>query len=116
MKKFSALFFAVMAVSILIPSYGQNVVNCPSGFASSGACGVSLIGSPPQAFALVGSNGTTTPNLSGSSVELIEVPPGGHLAISLMYQTPVNVQAFTATYTFIGDGKNVVFVLTNTNN
>ena len=30
-KKFSALLFAVMAVSILIPSYGQNVINCGFG-------------------------------------------------------------------------------------
>ena len=88
------------------------VINCASGFAATGDCGVSLIGSSGQAFAIVGSQNGTTPILVGSQVDLI-VAGAQHNAISLNYLTPVNVQAFTATYTFVPNGWNLAFVLEN---
>jgi Legume lectin domain/Chitobiase/beta-hexosaminidase C-terminal domain/Bacterial lectin len=88
------------------------VINCSSGFAATGTCGVSYIGSGGQAFAVVGSPNGSTPAPSGSRVDLI--PAGAtHNAISLNYQTPVNVQAFTSTFTFVPNGWNIAFVLQN---
>ena len=92
----------------------QTVINCPSGFASSGSCGVSFLGSGgAQPFAVVGSNAGSSPSLSGSSV--IMIPSGTvHGALSLNYQTAVNDQAFTASFTFVPNGQNIAFALNNT--
>jgi hypothetical protein len=109
-------FLPLLGFALLSASAWGQAINCPSGFASSGACGVSFIGSGGQPWAVIGSNAGTTPGLSGSSVQLIPVPPGGHLALSMIYGTPVNVQAFTATYTFTANGHNIAFVINNTNN
>ena len=109
MKNFSVLFLAVMALGLLIPSYGQNVINCPSGFASTGSCGVGS-GQPLQIF-----NGGGTPSLSGSQILLI--PTGiTHGVSGFNYQTLVNVQSFTASFTFVPNGQNVAFVIQNSNN
>ena len=93
------------------------VINCSSGFTSSGACGVgvSFIGQGGQPFEIVGSPNGSTPSLLGSQVDL--VPVGAvHSGLSLNYQTPVNVQAFTATYIFVPNGWNLAFVLQNNTN
>ena len=91
------------------------VINCGSGFASSGSCGVSLIGGGGQALAVVGSPNGSTPALSGSQVLL--APTGAtHTALSLNYQTAVNIQAFTTTFKFIPNGSNVAFVWSNNTN
>jgi hypothetical protein len=88
------------------------IFNCPSGFASSGSCGVSMIGSGGQPFAIVGGQNGSTPGLSGSQVDL--VPAGAvHTGLALNYQTPVNVQSFSSTFTFIPNGWNVAFVINN---
>src|SRR3984957_1732085 len=110
MKNFSVLFLTVMALGILIPSYGQetSVFNCSS-FASAGACGAQVYGSN-YSFNL-----NTGSALSGSQI-LLMPNPGGHTATSLVYLTPVNAQAFTANFTFVPDGVNVAFTLNNTNN
>lgn len=109
------LWLALLLLTSGVHLHAQ-VINCSSGFASSGSCGVSLIGSGGQPWAVVGTNGGTTPSLSGSAVELIQVPPGGHVSLSLIYQAAVNVQAFTATYAFTANGHNIAFVLSNTSN
>jgi hypothetical protein len=99
---------AMMTLGLLIPSYGQNVVNCPS-FASTGACGVGS----GQAFNPVG--GATPPSVSGSRI--LFIPAGTtHQGTALDYTTTVNVQAFTANFTFVPNGQNVAFVLQNTTN
>ena len=96
------LFLALIALGFLFPASAQ-VINCPSGFASSGSCGVSFIGTGCQAFAVVGRPNGSYPVLSGSKVELI--PRGAtHAALRLIYQTPVNTQAFTSTFTFVPNG------------
>jgi hypothetical protein len=89
--------------------------NCSSGFAATGSCGVSLIGYSGQPFGIVGSQNGSSPGLSGSQVEL--VPGGaGHVGLNLNYQTAVNVQSFSSTFTFIPNGWNISFVLNNNNN
>ena len=108
------LFLALIALGCLLPTSAQ-VINCPSGFASSGSCGVSFIGGGGQPFAVVGSNNGSTPALSGSAVDLI--PTGGtHTALSMNYSTAVNIQAFSTTFTFIPNGWNIAFVLQNGTN
>lgn len=101
-----------LSLMLFLPTLGaQTVINCPSGFSSSGSCGVG--NNPNQVFIFV----TQIPGaaLSGSSVLLVPTE-AGHNATSLTYQTAVNVQAFTATFTFVPDGENLAFVLNNTNN
>ena len=105
---------AIIALALSIPAMSQ-VINCPSGFSSSGACGTSLIGGGGQNFAIVGTQNNITPSLSGSRVLL--APTGAaHTALSLNYQTPVKVQAFTTTFTFVPNGSNVAFVINNATN
>lgn len=106
------LALALMTSGILIPSYGQNVINCPSGFSSSGACGVALSGSSGQPFKIIGNGGGV---LSGSSVNL---QPKGvtHDPDGLIYQTKVNAQAFSAVFTWIPNNDNLAFVVENNTN
>jgi hypothetical protein len=105
------LLLAVATMCVMIPSYGQTVFNCSSGFSSSGSCGVSF-SSNNQAFWVTGSPNGSSPGFSGSSVDL--VPTGAvHNANSFDYQTAVNVQAFTATYTFVPNGWNLALVIQN---
>jgi hypothetical protein len=53
--------------------------------------------------------------MSGSQIDLLPVGSngGGHSGPSVTYQTAVNIQAFTATFTFVPNGKNIAFVLNN---
>jgi hypothetical protein len=87
------------------------IFNCPSGFAQSGSCGVNFPGvGSNQAFTVFGGTNGSTPGLSGSQVNLI--PAGAvHIGLALNYQTPVNVQSFSSTFTFIPNGWNIAFVL-----
>ena len=90
------------------------VINCPSGFTAivTSPCGVALIGSSGPSFAIVGSQNGSWPDLVGSQVELIPTA-ATHVALSLIYQQAVNVQAFSTTFTFIPNGWNLAFVLQN---
>lgn len=106
------LALAVMTLGVVKPSYGQNVINCPSGFASSGACKVvSGGGSGGPNFSILEGLGS----LSGSGVLLM--PTGeSHMVSALNWQQAVNVQAFTASFTFVPNGQNISFVLNNNTN
>jgi hypothetical protein len=111
MKRY--LFLALIAFGFLLPASAQ--ISCPSGFASSGSCGVATMGGGGQNFALVGTANGTTPALNSSRVDLI--PSGAtHAALSLNYQKLVNVNSFTASFTFVPNGQNIAFVLQNSNN
>jgi len=100
-----------LIVLLLSPlaSRAQNIFNC-QGFAatSSGSiCGVS--------------NGSSTPfqqfgaNTAFNGTEANFVPFGsGHNGYGFDYQTAVNDEAFTSTFTFVPNGQNVVFTLNNT--
>jgi hypothetical protein len=125
MKHFSVLFLTVVPFGILIPVSAQTVINCPSGFntpsggfgsgGASVACGVNSIPYPAsQPFGVTSYVGPLTA-LSGNPLTLIPYP-GGHTASTLMYQTAVNVQAFTTSFTYIADGKNIGIAWNNTNN
>ncbi len=64
---------------------------------------------------MVGTTNGSTPALSGTQVNL--VPKGAnHNALNLNYTSPVNVQAFSTTFTFVPNGWNVAFVLQNNTN
>jgi Chitobiase/beta-hexosaminidase C-terminal domain len=108
------LALAVMMSGMLIPAYGQGtkVINCPSGFSSTltAPCGVGFPGSePPRTFLSPGNAGQF---LSGST--LVLQPTGvHHLPACLIFQTAVNVQAFSTTFTFVPDGQTVAFVAQN---
>jgi hypothetical protein len=104
--KLRLLFVAILALSI--PAVGQ-VINCPSGFSTSGACGVSL-SSGAQPFWTMGTLG---------NLPAVNIIPSGttHAGQVINSQTnTINVQAFTATFTFIPNGQNISFVLQNNNN
>lgn len=90
-------------------------MNCSEGFSSSGPCGVSLIGSGGQPWAVVGTTSGSVPALQGTSVKLI--PKGAqHAALSLNYQTQLDIRAFTISFTFVPNGSNVALVIQNSTN
>jgi hypothetical protein len=112
MKQYLLLLGVILGT---ISSASAQSISCPSGFSSSGSCGVSLVGAGGQPFALVGTTNGTTPGFNGSQINLI--PSGAtHAALSLNYQTKVNVQGFTSTFRFVPNGQNVAFVIQNSNN
>jgi len=106
---------AQSAASASTTSSQTPVINCPSGFASSGSCGVSLIGAGGQPFGFYGTTGSWPPSLSGTQAILAQTG-ASHTAISLNYQTPVDVQAFTTTFSFIPNGQYLALVFNNSNN
>ena len=108
-------YLLLLAVVLGVLGSASAQISCPSGFSSSGSCGVSLIGAGGQPFQLVGTANGSNPGFSGSQINLI--PSGSqHVALSLNYKTQVNVQSFTSTFTFVPNGQNVAFVLQNSNN
>ena len=113
MRRYLLLLAAVLGT--LASASAQSVFSCPSGFSSSGPCGVSLPGASGQPFLVVGTANGSTPALNGSQVDLI--PSGAtHAALSLNYQKLVNVNSFTSSFTFVPNGQNIAFVLQNSNN
>jgi Chitobiase/beta-hexosaminidase C-terminal domain len=108
---------AILALSfaLLSPSAWGQAINCPSGFvgnASSGTCGVGYVGYSPQQW---GFNNATGATVVSGKADLLPVG-SGHAGNGLVYQTAVNVQAFSTTFTFIPAGWNLAFVLQNNNN
>ena len=108
-RRFGYLFLMLLWVTGSTGFAGAQSINCPSGFNStSGACGFSQYGSP-------GSNNFYSNNsgaLSGTADILVPVG-AGHAGWGLIYQTPVNNQAFTAKFEFVGNGGNLAFVVEN---
>ena len=92
-----------------------SVFNC-SGFASSGTCGVSLIGGGGQPFAIAGSPGASSPGLVGSQVNLIPAN-AVHTGLNLNYLGHVvNVGQFSTTFTYVPNGWNIALTLSNNTN
>jgi hypothetical protein len=90
----------------------QSVFNCSSFVANTNtACGISLVGAGGDPFAYVGSGGTT-PSVSSGRLYLMTTG-NGHSVYAANYQTAVNVQAFSTSYTFVPNGWNLAFVLQN---
>ena len=108
------LLFLVLLWALAPPSTQAQVINCPSGFASTGACGVGIFAGG-NSFQLNGTTNGPSPGLVGSHVDLI--PTGAdHVAWSLNYQRPVDDQAFAASFRFVPNGQNIAFVIQNSNN
>jgi hypothetical protein len=68
MKRY--LFLALMALGCLFPAAAQ-VVDCPSGFSSSGSCRVAVIGAGGQSLGVFGLANGATPAFNGSQIDLI---------------------------------------------
>ena len=110
------LFLTLAILVVAMPCHAQTpVFNC-SGFASTGTCAVHQAeGGTTQPFLIWGSYNGANPGLSGSEVMLIQ-DGVSHQAANLNYQTAVNVQAFTSTFSFIPFGQCVAFTLNNNTN
>lgn len=104
MKKLLLYLGAIVSFALCAHPAKAQLINCPSGFTTSGACGVST-STGAQTF-------WNQNALSGS--ESVIIPPNcTHCGQSMNTQSPVNVQAFTATWTFIPNEWNGAFVLQN---
>jgi hypothetical protein len=104
-------------------SSGVTIFNCGSGGtaftvntgSTSTACtigGFAFSNDRPNGFDVTGAGYAVT---SGKAV-LGDGGNGGHIGLGMMYSTVVNVQAFTATYTFIANGKNLALTFNNATN
>jgi hypothetical protein len=111
---------SVDGIEVIVPS-GQTVFSCnTSNFVdvriagTSAPCAIGPFGAnPTNGFNVTGA----TYSIEGGAVYLGEsAGGGGHIGVGMTYQKPVNVQAFTATFTFVPNGKNLVFVLQNATN
>jgi len=98
------LSFAVVTLGLLGPAArAQNIFNCSS-FTTTGTCGVGS-GQPFGPYGYPVSDGA-----------MDFVPVGStHNGNAFWYQTAVNVQGFTSTFTFVPNGFNLAFVLNNCN-
>jgi hypothetical protein len=109
-------FIVLLAASL--PLFAQTTIfNCgPSATnfnSSSGACGAQTNGGHNAAFfGLLGSSGIA---LQGNQILLMPLNTT-HNASGLVYQLPVNIQAFTANWTFIANGWDITFDFNNFNN
>jgi len=101
----SAIASAVYTIASTPPDPSQTIINCPSGFTSTGTCGAAV----GENFNFA--NGYSS--LSGSQILLL--PTGEtHIVTAVNYFTPVGVKGFTTTFTFVPNGQNLAFVLQNT--
>jgi hypothetical protein len=102
------LLLALIASGFLIPACAQTTVfNCSS-FSSTGTCAAVVAGYGTQSFII--RNGGS---LSGSQIDFVPAN-SGHNGYGMSYYTPVNIQAFTTTFTFIPNGQNIAFVVQDT--
>ena len=103
-----------------LPAIAQSIFNCPSGSwansnnfpAGSNKCAVAPVGNQPANWAL---SGSTNSIVSPSQILMIPAADG-HDANSLIYQTPVNTQAFTTTFRYIPNGQYFALSLNNNSN
>jgi hypothetical protein len=106
MKRY--LFLALLALGFSIPASAQTTIFDCSSFSSTGACATVVAGYGSQSF-IVRNGG----NLSGNRIDFVPAN-SGHNGYGLAYYTPVNIQSFTTTFTFIPNGQNIAFVVQNT--
>jgi Chitobiase/beta-hexosaminidase C-terminal domain len=102
----------LLALLLSLPAMGQ-VFNCSTFTTTNTSCGVGgLISGSGSAFKVLGTQSGVTPTLTGGNVVI--APSGGdHFALSMMYQTAVNVQAFTTAFTFVPNNQNIAFTFNN---
>jgi hypothetical protein len=110
---FSASQISTAAYTITAPPPVTAAIDCPNGFATSGACQADNDGGPGFAF-INGGGGKS--GLEGSFARIVALGDG-HAAQGFNYQAAqVDVRAFTTIFTFVPDGQNVSFVLSNSSN
>jgi hypothetical protein len=98
------LSLAVLTLVLLGPAArAQNIFNCSS-FTTTGTCGVGS-GQPFGPYGYTVSDGV---------MDFVQVG-ATHNGNAFWYQTAVNVQGFTSTFTFVPNGFNLAFVLNNCN-
>ena len=110
MKRFSVLFFAVLALGLLVPACAQTIFSCSS-FSTSGTCGAATGTSQNFRFGC----SSSCPSVSGSQISLVN-SSCTHCATGVGWHNTVNVQAFTSTFTFIPNNDNLAFVIQNNTN
>ena len=105
-------FSITVAINALTP-----IFSCPSGFAATGACSIGFIGSGSGfTFKVVGTNSGSVPGLVGSQVNLMPAITNQG-AINMNYQpAAVNIGQFSTTFTYVANGENLNFILTNNTN
>ena len=97
------VFVVVMLLGLHRPLFAQTSVFSCSTFASTGSCGL-------------GNDQSFHPNgvVSLSSPNVTFIPTGAvHRVGSLWWSSPVNIQKFTSTFTFVPNGQNFAFVVQN---
>ena len=117
-KPYAADILAALPAASASTTSSQPVINCPNGFTSTaGSCQVVLGGCTKNGgcpyFSII--NGEPG-SLVGNHVLLI--PTGQtHASAALNWMNAkVNAQAFTSTFTFVPNGWNIAFVLSNNTN
>ena len=115
------VFAVIMMAGMFAQCYGQGttVFNCGVGgtawtYGSSGS--TCVVGRNPYSSTRPNFNGVNISSSSQVSAGSVQMAPAnaGHAAWQLMYSQPVNDQAFSSTFTFVGNGYNLAFVLNNT--
>lgn len=88
-------------------------INCPTGFTTvgTGPCSISVNGNTDDFW--IANHPSTI--LSGTAAILAPIA-AGHQGNSLIRQVQINIQAFTANWTFVGNGLNHAFVVQNQTN
>lgn len=112
------LFITLVLVLLPWVAHAQTTIfNCSSFTTTAGSCDVGglISNTGTSIFKVVGSQNTSTPAVSGGQV-VITTSGAVHSALTFAYQTQVNVQAFTTTFTFIPMGWETAFMLSNSNN
>ena len=74
-----------------------------------------MTGNPASAKPFYMAFAQNTGVLNGTQAVLI-IPNTSHVGSGLIYQTPVNDQAFVTSFTFVPDGWNISFTMNNNTN
>jgi hypothetical protein len=108
------LLVAASTVTRSCPQAAAQTVNSPSGFTSgTAACGLGPFATAGYNFTAFGDN-VGGGVLSGSTIILQPSgAPGIRNPSDVVYQTPLNVQAFTTTFQFVPNAWNPAFIMEN---
>ncbi len=106
----------IVTLGLLGPAANaQNIFDCSAWTTSTGACQAFFSGQSATSNSFFVSTASPPSGIVGGAIDL--VPAGStHLGYSVIYQTAVNVQAFSTTFTFVPNGYNFAFVVENANN
>lgn len=115
MKYLLTLLVILVTFVVAVVSARAQGFDCSGGFATSGSCGLNLTWEYKNTpFKFVGAD-PTQPKIEGTKLLLYPVGKS-HLVANLVYQTKLNVQAFTTKFEFVPNGLSLAFNLNNANN